>query len=204
MSAQQQLSKSQSIVIVAREFPNRTSINYATPWAGAHYRPVPGTSGQILQEYSWAKRSYEVFKQIVAEEPLACGVSFVPGEEYLQNPTQEYIDAVNDVSSGVYGHMSDSFERLDQTELGDAGFRLGIRYKSFCVNSPVYAAYLLRKFVHLGGETLEYTLAAAQEAFSLRTNVTTVVNCSGMGFGDPQSFIIRGGQPLKQLTRPFF
>ncbi|KFZ12736.1 hypothetical protein V502_06948 [Pseudogymnoascus sp. VKM F-4520 (FW-2644)] len=189
---QQNLTPSQSIVIVARDFPNTTSINYATPWAGAHYRPVPGQTPQIIQEAAWAKRTYEVFQRIAAEEPAASGVQFVPGEEYLQKPPQEYLDAVADVSKSAYEHLSKGFEQLSPEEIGNSAVRLGIRYWTYCVNSPVYAAYLLRKFVLKGGRTRGYTLAALDEAFSLEPNVTTVVNCSGMGFGDPKSFIIRG------------
>lgn len=189
---QQHLKPSQSVVIVARDFPNTTSINYATPWAGAHYRPVPGQTPQIVQESAWAKRTYDVFQHIASEEPTASGVKFLPGEEYLQNPPPEYLDAVADVSKSVYGHLSGGFKQLGPDEIRDSAVRLGIQYWTYCVNSPVYAAYLLRKFVLKGGRTREYTLAALDEAFSLEPNVTTVVNCSGMGFGDPKSFIIRG------------
>jgi D-amino-acid oxidase len=192
LSIQKYLTPSQSIVIVARDFPNTTSINYATPWAGAHYRPVPGQTPQIIQEAAWAKRTYDVFQRIAAEEPTASGVQFLPGEEYLQNPPAEYLDALADVSKSAYAHLSERFERLSPEEIRDPTVRLGIRYWTYCVNSPVYAAYLLRKFVLQGGRTREYALAALGEAFSLEYNVTTVVNCSGMGFGDPRSFIIRG------------
>jgi hypothetical protein len=68
----------------------------------------------------------------------------------------------------------------------------GVRYETFVVNSPVYLAYLLRRFILLGGRTREYTLADPREAFYLGENVRTVVNCSGVGFGDEKSFIIRG------------
>jgi hypothetical protein len=70
----------------------------------------------------------------------------------------------------------------------------GVRYETFVVNSPVYLAYLLRRFILLGGRTREYTLADPREAFYLADgeNVRTVVNCSGVGFGDEKSFIIRG------------
>jgi D-amino-acid oxidase len=70
----------------------------------------------------------------------------------------------------------------------------GVRYRTYVVNSPVYCAYLLRKFILNGGETREYTLVDPMEAFELAGTgtVRTVVNCSGLGFGDPKAFIIRG------------
>lgn len=189
---QQHLTPLQSVVIVARDFPNTTSINYATPWAGAHYRPIPGKTPQIVQEATWAKRTYDVFQHIATEEPAASGVQFLFGEEYLQKPSPEYLDAVADVSKSAYGHLLRGFKRLSVDEIGNSAVCLGIRYWTYCVNSPVYAAYLLRKFVLKGGRTRAYTLVVPDEAFSLEPNVTTVVNCSGLGFGDPKSFIIRG------------
>lgn len=76
------------------------------------------------------------------------------------------------------------------------GVKWGVRYDTFVINSPVYCAHMLRGFVLKGGETREYTLASPQEAFYLAENVRTVVNCSGVGIGDPESFIIRGMSSL--------
>lgn len=193
---QRHLKPSQSVLLVARDFPNTTSINYATPWAGAHYRPVPGDSPQLKQEAAWAKYTYETFRRIAAEDPAA-GVQFLTGEEYFEDPPPEYVAAAADVSGSLYGHLSDSFKVLTSDEIGDEAVRLCIRYDTYCVNSPVYVASLLRRFVLNGGSTREYTLVALKEAFGLEENVTTAVNCSGMGLGDPKSFIIRGLYPFQ-------
>jgi D-amino-acid oxidase len=68
----------------------------------------------------------------------------------------------------------------------------GVEYETWVINSPVYCAHILRKLILKGGRTKQYTLANVKEAFSLAQNVRTVVNCSGLGFDDPESFIIRG------------
>lgn len=68
----------------------------------------------------------------------------------------------------------------------------GVRYKTFVVNSPVYCAWLLREFVLRGGEVKEYTFVDLREGFHLAERVGAVVNCSGLGFGDKKSYIIRG------------
>lgn len=125
------------------------------------------------------------------------------GFEYLEAPEGGYLDreGVEDAYGGGY---LEGFEQLrfsednagdDGTGCGGGlpdGVKWGVRYKSLVINSPVYCAYLLRRFVLRGGRTREYTLAEPREAFHLAENVRTVVNCSGMGFGDPKSFIIRG------------
>ncbi|KAL1971301.1 hypothetical protein VTN77DRAFT_253 [Rasamsonia byssochlamydoides] len=200
LTIQQHLKRSQSILIVARDFPNTTSINYASPWAGAHYRPTPGKSPQVIREAKWARRAYEVFQKIAAEEPGA-GVEFMEGIEYFENPPQEYLDAIRDPES-AYAHLSDSLRELSPSELPE-GVKWGIRYWAYSINSPVYCAHLLRKFVLRGGQTKEYTLASLLEAFHLASNVKMVVNCSGLGFADPKSFIIRGQTCLVRNPCPY-
>lgn len=174
--------------MVAREFPNATSINYTSPWGGAHYRPVPGTSPQLIREAKQAARTYDVVKRLAAEEP-ASGIQFLEGIEHLEAPPPEYLEAV-DSENNVYAHL-DGFRQLSKDEL-PPGVKWGARYWTWSVNSPVYCAFLLRKFILKGGETKEYTLASPMEAFELAKNVKTVVNCSGMGFSDPKLFIVRG------------
>jgi D-amino-acid oxidase len=112
----------------------------------------------------------------------------VQGIEHLEAPPAEYLD--KESVRNVYSHL-DGFRALREEEL-PVGVVWGVQYGTYVVNSPVYSAYLLRKFVLKGGKTRRYTLANVEEAFSLGLNVKTVVNCSGTGFNDPKSFIIRG------------
>lgn len=172
---------------MAREFPSDASVNYASPWAGAHYRPVPSTSPQAQREANQAHRTYEFLKRIAADEPAA-GIQFVQGIEHLEAPPPEYLD--RESVRIAYGHL-DGFRFLSSDELPQ-GVKWGVHYTTYVINSPVYCAYMLRKFVVKGGHAMRYTLANLKEAFSLAQNVKTVINCSGTGFGDPKSFIIRG------------
>ncbi|KAI9375222.1 FAD dependent oxidoreductase [Aspergillus egyptiacus] len=178
--------RSTQILLVARDWPHTTSVNYASPWAGAHYRPVPGSSPQSLREETQARRTYQHFKA-EAKVP-GSGVAVTEGIEHLENPPSEYLD--QEAVARSYSHL-DGFRHLAKDEM-PAGVKWGVRYDTFTVNSPVYCAYMLRKFILGGGLTREYTLASPLEAFYLAPNVRTVVNCSGVGFGDPKSFIIRG------------
>ncbi|KAJ5123176.1 hypothetical protein N7448_009273 [Penicillium atrosanguineum] len=184
---QQYLKPSQSVLLVARDFPSDTSVNYASPWAGAHYRPVPGSSPQALREAKQAQRTYEFFKRLAVNEPAA-GIIFLKGVEHLEAPPPEYLDSQS--AHNVYSHL-DEFRYLSDDEV-PAGVKWGVEYGTYVVNSPVYCAHMLRKFILKGGTTKRYTLAHLKEAFSLDTNVKTVINCSGLGFDDPKSFVIRG------------
>lgn len=187
LHVQQHLSSSQSILLVARDFPSDTSVNYASPWAGAHYRPVPGSSTQALREANQALRTYQFFKRLAVEEPAA-GVKTIQGVEHLEAPPSEYLD--HQSVRKAYDHV-DEFRLLSSDELPD-GVKWGAQYRTYVVNSPVYCAYMLRRFILKGGSTRRYTLTNLNEAFALAGNVKTIVNCSGLGFEDPKSFIIRG------------
>lgn len=184
---QPHLTPGQSLLIIARDFPHTTSIDYTSPWAGAHYRPIPGTSAQARREANQARRTYEHFKTLSETDPES-GIEFIEGIEFLEAPPQEYLD--DTAVQTAYGHL-DEFRVLRPEQLPE-GVKWGVRYKTFVVNSPVYCAYLLRKLVSRGAQTREYTLSNLDETFSLANNVRAVINCSGMGFGDPKSFIIRG------------
>ncbi|OGE58338.1 hypothetical protein PENARI_c001G08289 [Penicillium arizonense] len=140
LSIQQRLGRPFTVLLIARDFPGSTSVNYASPWAGAHYRPVPGQSPQIATEAQWAKRTYESFKKIAAEEPAA-GVTFLEGIEHFENPPPEYLDVVGNPDS-PYAHL-DGLHELSTEEL-PPDVKFGIRYWTYCVNSPVYCAYLLQ------------------------------------------------------------
>ncbi|KAF4499816.1 D-amino acid oxidase [Fusarium agapanthi] len=183
-----------SVVIIAREFPSQTSINYATPWAGAHYRPCPGNAPQLLQEAVWAKKTYDTLDSWSEKDKLAAGVEFMPGEEFFENPGPEYVDAAKDVSQSVYAHLGSSFELFSSSELSAMGdsLQLGFRYRSYSLNSPLYASFLQRRFQNRGGRVRQYTLASLEEVFWIEDSVKAVINCSGMGFGDPKVFPIRG------------
>ncbi|OJJ61746.1 hypothetical protein ASPSYDRAFT_40279 [Aspergillus sydowii CBS 593.65] len=187
LTIQQSLPPTQNILLIARDWPSTTSINYTSPWAGAHYRPVPGHTPQAVREESQAQYSYTQFRTEAANP--ASGVALTDAIEHLENPPPEYL--TEDVFDN-YTHLDD-FRKLSPEEL-PPGVKWGVKYRTFCINSPVYCAYLLRRFILRGGETREYTLANPKEAFYLarNRNVKTVVNCSGMGFGDEKAFIIRG------------
>ncbi|KAE8375683.1 Fcf1-domain-containing protein [Aspergillus bertholletiae] len=184
---QETLNRNQRIYLIARDFPSTTSLNYASPWAGAHYRPVPGSTSQAVREEAQAKETYAYLKHLASSDPSS-GVAAVEGIEHLENPPAEYLDEKN--VQECYGHL-DGFRVLERDEC-PAGVKWGARYDTFVINSPVYCAHLLRKFVLGGGVTREYTVLDPKEAFYLAPNVKTVVNCSGLGLGDEKSFIIRG------------
>ncbi|RAK75758.1 Fcf1-domain-containing protein [Aspergillus fijiensis CBS 313.89] len=182
------------ILLLARDLPHTTSLNYTSPWAGAHYRPVPGTTPQHHREALQARRTYTHLKALAAAQPGA-GVARCPAVEHLEQPPPEYLDPES--VQAAYAHV-DGFRRLPGHEL-PAEVRWGAEYETVVVNSPVYCQWMLREFVLRGGEVREYTVGDVREAFFVgaerkrKRRVRTVVNCSGLGLGgDERAFIIRG------------
>lgn len=134
-------------------------------------------------------------KALAQEEP-ACGVEFMNGYDFIAAPSDHYVNL-----TGGYGEAEGLVVLARHEFPKDMGINFGSKYRTWSLNSPVYCAYLLRKFRLRGGKTLKTTLMCAEEAFSLADNVDTVVNCSGFGFGDPDVFPIRGKSPVAETGR---
>lgn len=147
---------------------------------------MPATTPVERQHQEFARVTYAVMKAQAQEEP-ACGVEFMDGYDFIASPSDDYVNL-----RGGYGD-AEGMTLLPRHEFPkDMGINFGSKYRTWSLNSPVYCAFLLRKFQLRGGKTLKATLMTAEEAFSLVPNVDTVVNCSGFGFGDPDVFPIRG------------
>lgn len=183
------------VVIVASELPTDASPtpDYASPWAGAHYRPIPGSTPQLRSEAALAKRTFEVMKQIAAEAPEA-GVELMSGVEYLEAPTEANLALRR---GEEYAGPGDGFRVLGKEELPE-GVEWGCEYGTYCVNVPVYCKWLLRRFLEQGGKVMRRKLKSAESAFDEARQdglgeVVMVVNCSGTNFGhDPAVKITRG------------
>jgi D-amino-acid oxidase len=183
------------LVIIASELPTDDfpTPDYASPWAGAHYRPTPGSTPQLRSEAVLAKRTFEVMKQIAAEVPEA-GVELMPGVEYLEDPPEANLELR---SGEEYAGSGDKFRVLGKEELPE-GVRWGCQYGTYCINVPVYCKWLLRRFLERGGKVMRRKLKNAESAFDVARQEglgedVTVVNCSGTNFGhDAALKIIRG------------
>ncbi|KAI1607987.1 D-amino-acid oxidase [Exophiala viscosa] len=183
------------LTIIAAEIPTGHSptADYASMWAGAHYRPTRGSTPQLKQEFDMAVRTAGRMKRIAHDHPEA-GVEFMQGVEYLEDPPTEF----SSIKTGdVYAGPEDGFRVLDQTEL-PTGVEWGCEYRCYCVNVSVYLKWLLDRFMSKGGRLIQHRLSDAQEAFEYAQKiglgkVSTVVNCSGRNFDqDPKTKIIRG------------
>jgi hypothetical protein len=97
------------VIVIARDFPGTKSINYTSPWAGAHYRPIPDTDAISRWETEFALATYLVFKDIARDE--SSGVRFLEGIKYFDDPSSAYLEL-----QGRYSHL-EGFRVLNKEEL---------------------------------------------------------------------------------------
>ncbi|RMZ89182.1 hypothetical protein DV736_g3596, partial [Chaetothyriales sp. CBS 134916] len=200
----------QSIAIIAAELPTdpSPSVDYASMWAGAHYRAIPGSTPQLKDEAGLAFATVRTMLRI-AKESAEAGVAAMKGVEYYEAVANE----IKGIRTGdIYAGPDDNFRVLEQTEL-PKGAKWGCEYESYGVNVNVYCRWLMRQFQGSGGRIVQQKLTSAASAFDLAARlklgeVKCVVNCSGRNFDqDPKVRIIRGQTVLvkqqydKTITR---
>ncbi|RSL58081.1 hypothetical protein CEP53_006261 [Fusarium sp. AF-6] len=185
--AESPTTQSTSVLLVAKEWPTSIpgaptshSADYASMWAGAHVRPIPGSTPQLRREAKWLKHTVTELERHRQSEPWA-GIRRLPGIEYLEDPSPEYLK--QDAQSFAAETGLSGYRKYEAHELPD-GVRLAFEYDTYCINSPLYCSNLLRKFILQGGKTLHRELKSEEEAFTLASQVLFVVNASGMGFKD--------------------
>ena len=178
--------------------PCDLTIEYSSPWAGAHFRPVPITTAADALEQGLVRETYSEFERLASSEPSS-SVEFVPGIEYFDSPAKSYTDLKEEAGFCTWP----GFRVLGQDELPGQGagpITWGVTYQSWVLNSPVYLSWLQRQVELRGGHLIRHTLSAISEAVFIaaeylkdpNAKFKAVVNASGMGFGDPSSFPSRG------------
>lgn len=203
----QERNPTTQILMVAAEIPlvppfettERPSPDYASMWAGAHFRPTPGASEQMIQEQQFALHTADKMKTLAYRNPES-GVQRIIGREIMEYLPQ---DKINFKAGDIYASSKDDeFRVLDAQEL-QAGGKWGCEYKTWVVNVHVYCRWLLTNFIRQGGNLVQKRLEKLEDAFSLFTSKKSplVVNCSGRNFdADPKMNVIRGQTVLVKNT----
>ncbi|EXJ93552.1 hypothetical protein A1O1_01944 [Capronia coronata CBS 617.96] len=185
LTLQEQSPNSSSITIIAAHFPGDESINYTSPWAGAHGRVSPALTAHDRQLAQYMQTTYDVLQAQSAGHPET-GVLFMDGYEYLAHPSESYTQLRDGIGSAP------GFRVLTASKL-PPGIKWGCTYRTWSLNPPVYCAFLLRRFILRGGKTRRVRLQSLAEVVpNIAPQADLVVNCSGVGFGDKDVFPIKG------------
>jgi D-amino-acid oxidase len=137
------------------------------------------------------KETYERFEDLAVKDPSS-GIKFLPGVEWFDTPSTSYTDLAPEAKYSSWPE----FRELKKDELPE-DVKWGVTYRTWAVNSPVYLAWLLREVKLRGGKFLRQSLSAIEEALFLarsspEEHIEAIINCSGMGFNDPNTFPSRG------------
>ncbi|KAB5549902.1 hypothetical protein GE09DRAFT_1002100, partial [Coniochaeta sp. 2T2.1] len=188
-----------AVTLLAKDFPapsetisSPESINYTSPWGGAHNRWIPPPLGSAF-EHDLSVKTYARMAQLAESNPEA-GITFLKGVEYVEAPGPEYAELTEERAKGEWG--MEEFRLLYPAVFPDDKVKWGCEYRTWCVNPMVYCAFLLRRLVHRGGRVLKRELRDPSEVYALpefeETEVDVVVNASGVGFGDREVYPTRG------------
>lgn len=204
-----------AVTIIARDFPRpfalvdpKAQINFTSPWGGAHNRWVPPPVGgqaqsNDLRDHRLALATFRRMRSLQGSNPEA-GITFMKGVEYLESPAPEYRALTREGGEGSAKTLGlEGFRVLQRSELPDDKVSLGIEYDTWCVNPMVYCSFLLNRIVFRGGRIVRREISRPEEVFEMSDvggPVKAVINASGMGFGDPKSYIIRGMPPIPFLS----
>ncbi|WQF87278.1 Putative FAD dependent oxidoreductase, D-amino acid oxidase, D-amino-acid oxidase [Colletotrichum destructivum] len=186
-----------NVAIVAKDFPSpfeaidaKASINYTSQWGGAHNRWVIPANETEERDHAMALVTFQQMESLNKSNPEA-GITFMPGIEYLENPPAQYRSLTEEKAKSL-GLVE--FRRLKPSEFPDDKVKWGCEYWTWCVNPMIYCSFLLRRFSWNGGEVFRREISNPREGFTIKglADVRVVINCSGFGFGDKDSFITRG------------
>ena len=187
------------VVITAKHFPAPfetidpvSQINYASPWAGAHNgwgRDLPARDAEDHEwrDHRFALKTFQHMEHFHGLYPEA-GINITRGFEYFEDPP-EHIAELSVERAEELG--IEEFDLLAPSQLPH-GVKFGYSFRTWTVNPMVYCCFLLRRFSIHGGNILKRELRSPNEVFSSFRNVKTVVNASGVGFGDDKVFVTRG------------
>ncbi|KAG0314889.1 hypothetical protein BGZ99_007791 [Dissophora globulifera] len=181
-----------SVKIVATHLASDLSIDYTSPWAGAHWRSYADIADLAQQERDTA--TYTRFTHLADTDPSA-GIMYVTGNDYWEVKPKKYEDP-------WFKRIVKSFKHVPKEEL-PPGIEFGISYLTVTMNAPKYLLYLQNKILAHGGTIERTTVSSLKDLAQIPHNsqgskADIIINCSGLGsrnlggVHDHQMFPTRG------------
>ncbi|KAJ5160521.1 uncharacterized protein N7482_007525 [Penicillium canariense] len=198
LSCAVQLSRSgHSVTVIARDLPGDSHIDYASPWAGAHFRPSPAKTPAEQLEQQLMRDTYNELEVLAQEQPES-GVKIVPAIEYFD---AAHADSFLATENGYVDWPDFRILESEEYPAHHESIQLGVTYRSWVLNSPVYLQWCQRQGEKQGVRFVRANVTSMEEAVSLfqdkhrqggASNIRAVVNATGRGFDDPNSYPSRG------------
>ncbi|RUS16278.1 FAD dependent oxidoreductase [Endogone sp. FLAS-F59071] len=157
------------VTVISKHLPGDQSIEYTSPWAGAHWRTLAPNNDKKLQEYDAV--SYKILSEFARDVPNA-GVMFCQSFDYHHSEAEEFTNPWwKDLVMNF--HFIPKDELLPDTNVGH-------KYTTVTINTPKYLRYLLDRFTSLGGNIRRASLAHIRDAIDGDDSTNVVVNCTGL------------------------
>jgi len=192
------------VVLLAKHFPGEHSIEYTSPWAGAHWRSHAGKKD--LEQQQWDTETYKHMLGVIEKEGSEQGQGQLSGIALRHS---RYFSATKEgpwYSTLVLDYQNTSEESLEP------GIQHGHTYTSIMINAPMYLKYLLQTAINLGvhdiqadlpsSSSLEDSLRTAQKIVKDRIDkqqklsISAFVNATGISafkfVPDPNVYPARG------------
>jgi len=139
------LRKGYKVTIIAAHLPGDQSIEYTSPWAGAHWRTHASESDP--RERAWDVTTYQYWMRQLTEDEQGSARSGLKTYESLG-----YWDVEPKELPWWSNHVSD-FHRLPQG---------GVSFKSISINVPEYLLYLLNTAKVLGAQVIQLRIPTSE------------------------------------------
>ncbi|CUM68150.1 uncharacterized protein PRCAT00005867001 [Priceomyces carsonii] len=153
------------ITLISKHFPGDLSSFYASPVAGAVTDCLKVTDSRELEWYKYTYSNLGRLQELLGEH---CGLSQGFATEFWEKDAP--IDSIN-----LMKHFTEDFEYVEVQN--DA--TIGIRFKSWGFNTPLFLKTLTSFLVDKGVTLIKQELENISDAFNTKTKV--VFNCSGLG-----------------------
>ena len=187
LTAAYELSKQgYKVLLVSKYFPTdpEYSYEYASAFAGAHFRPIPSYSEQDVFEAKLNRATLKHFRNFAAEFPES-SVKFVKGIDYLEEPSIGYVTGTN---VGYNASNLDNFKTLSADIIPFNNVTFGCEYDSWVANAPHLLKFLFNrltvfynvKFIKLDVLSIKQVFEATS-CFGDFSDILGVVNCTGRG-----------------------
>ncbi|KAJ4472994.1 hypothetical protein J3R30DRAFT_3296645, partial [Lentinula aciculospora] len=163
------LSRVYDVTVVARDLVgDNESHGWASPWAGAGWRPHIGTS---MADIEIQKVSFRYMWKLAETNP-ECGLKRVKSIDYF--------DQVTDENQVWYRDFIPDCRRIPSNKLPE-GVTLGFEYHTVVVNPLIYLQWLKDRLLASGVTFVRKELRHISEVWDTVPQVDVVVNASGVG-----------------------
>jgi D-amino-acid oxidase len=127
-----------TITLLAKYLPGDSSIEYASPWAGANWLSVATDNGR---QEKWDEVAYKKFGQLadsaVGSDGGLAGVMRMPIRAFFDNEIEEAGVLSQETGKIWYGNLVGGIRWLEESELRE-GVKFGMELRTFVMDVSKY------------------------------------------------------------------